>query len=42
MKTKAKVTGNEEISEVAWEWFMIAGSKTFTYLVEWSKVKLSQ
>jgi hypothetical protein len=24
MKRKAKVTGNEEIDEVVWEWFMNA------------------
>jgi predicted DNA-binding protein YlxM (UPF0122 family) len=27
MKRKAKVTGNEEINEVVWEWFMNARSK---------------
>jgi hypothetical protein len=42
MKRKAKVTGNEEIIEVLWEWFTNAISKTFTYPVQWFKVKLSQ
>jgi hypothetical protein len=42
MKRKAKVTGNEEINEVVWEWFTNARSKTFTHLVQWSKEKLSQ
>jgi hypothetical protein len=27
MKKEAKVTGNEEINEVVWEWFMNARSK---------------
>jgi hypothetical protein len=27
MKGKAKVTGNEEINKVVWEWFMKARSK---------------
>jgi hypothetical protein len=28
MKRKANVTGNEEINEVVWEWFMSARSKS--------------
>jgi hypothetical protein len=42
MKKKAKVTANEEINEVVREWFSNAGSKAFTYPVQWSKVKLLQ
>jgi hypothetical protein len=42
MKRKAKVTGNEEINEVVWGWFTNARSRTFTYPVQWSKVRLSQ
>jgi hypothetical protein len=42
MKRKAKVTGNEEINEVVWELFTNADHKSFTYPVQWSKVKLSQ
>jgi hypothetical protein len=33
-----KVTGNEEINWVVWEWFTNARSKTFTCPVQWSKV----
>jgi hypothetical protein len=29
MKRKAKVTSNEEINEVVWEWFTNARSKIF-------------
>jgi hypothetical protein len=34
MKRKAKVTGNDEIGEVVWDWFTNAKSKTFTYPVQ--------
>jgi hypothetical protein len=42
MKRRAKITGNEEINEVVWEWSTNARSKSFTYPVQWCKVKLSQ
>jgi hypothetical protein len=36
------LTGNEEINEVVWEWSRMKDQKTFTYPVQWSKVKLPQ
>jgi hypothetical protein len=42
MKRRAMVTGNEEINEVVFGVVHRCKIKTFTYLVQWCKVKLSQ